>query len=256
MSEVGGSICLRMEKFFQMADLLWQILFRAHDLLADMLIRFGSSLKRLILILAHLSVVIGIMVPSFRRGFGEAAGALLIFLLFLSPLSKIFRMRLLLLLMGFRREIGILMGYFACIHGIGYIFQGYDMRTAASLSGSVVGFALFSGFFAMVLLVPLILTSNRMSGRILGAWWKRLHALVYPAFIFVVLHRALIGAGREGVSMVVRGLEAALLLGSYGILKLLAWRDFSPFLRQISERVARSYESYHEKRSSVERKRI
>ncbi len=246
-----------MEKLFHSMNPVWEVLFRLHDLLSEVLIRFGKEIKWVILIVAHLSIIVGIMVPSLRRSFGEAAGTLLIVLLFLSPLSKIFRMKLLLLLMGFRREVGILMGYFACIHGVGYMMQGLDIQTMFSLPGwNFVRLAPVFGFVAMILLLPLIFTSNRIATRALGIWWKRIHFLVYPAFILVVLHRAFIVAGRGETSLVLRGLEATLLLGSYGILKLLAWKDCSPTLRRVLESVAVSYRSYQEHMKSHEIKNI
>lgn len=234
-----------MEKLLQISDPLLVVLFRAHDFLSNLLIRFGREIKRIILIVAHISIIIGIILPSLRRGFGEAAGTLLILLLFLSPLSKIFRMKLLLLLMGFRREVGILMGYFGCIHGIGYILHGYDIEAMLSFSDwNFVRLAPLFGFVAMIALLPLIFTSNRISTQTLGIWWKRIHFLVYPAFVFVVVHRAFIVPGGGESSLTLRGLEAVLLLSTYAILKLLSWKDFSPTLRRISDSVALSYRSY------------
>ncbi len=224
---------------------VWEILFRVHDILSDILIRFGREIKWILLIIAHASLIVGMLHPELRRNFGEMAGTLLIMLLFLSPLSKIFRMKLLLLLMGFRREVGILMGYFALIHGISYMLRGYDIQNTFSFTRwDFVTFAPLFGFVAMILLIPLILTSNRVSTRVLGIRWKRIHVLVYPAFLLVVLHRLFITSGRQDDSLLLRGLEAVLLLGSYGILKLLAWKDCSPTLRRVSESIALSYRSY------------
>lgn len=230
---------------------VWEILFRVHDILSDILIRFGREIKWILLIIAHASLIVGVFHPELRRNFGEMAGTLLIMLLFLSPLSKIFRMKLFLLLMGFRREIGILMGYFACIHGISYMLRGYDIQNILSFTRwDFVTFAPLFGFVAMILLIPLILTSNRVSTRVFGIWWKRTHMLVYPAFVFVVLHRLFIIPNGQETTLMLRGLEATLLLGSYGILKLLAWKNFSPSLRRISESIACSYRLYREEKAS------
>lgn len=246
-----------MEKLFHSMNPVWEMLFRLHDLLSEVLIRFGKEIKWVILMVAHLSIIVGIMVPSLRRSFGEAAGTLLIILLFLSPLSKIFRMKLLLLLMGFRRELGILMGYFACIHGISYMLRGYDIQNILSFTRwDFATLAPLFGFVAMLFLLPLILTSNRVSTRVFGLWWKRIHFLVYPAFVLIVLHRLFITSGRQDASLLFRGLEAVFLLGSYGILKLLAWKDCSPLLRQVSQSVALLYRSYQEHMKSHEIKNI
>ncbi len=240
-----------MEKLFHIMNLMWEMLFHIHDLLSEVLIRFGREIKWGILIGAHTSLIVGLLYPELRRNFGEMAGTLLIMLLFLSPLSKIFRMKLLLLLMGFRREVGILMGYFAVIHGTLYMLHGYDLQSILSVSGwSFVRLAPLFGLVAMIFLLPLILTSNRISTQTLGIWWRRVHFLVYPAFVLVVLHRAFIVTRGGDASLVLRILEALLLLGSYGILKLLARKDCSPTLRQISDSIALSYRSYQENRRS------
>lgn len=238
-------------------DPVWEILFRVHDILSDILIRFGREIKWILLIIAHASLIVGVLHPELRRNFGEMAGTLLIMLLFLSPLSKIFRMKFLLLLMGFRREVGILMGYFACIHGISYMLRGYDIQDILSFTRwDFVTLAPFFGFVALLLFLPPLLTSNRISTRVFGIWWKRIHILVYPAFLLVVLHRLFITSGRQDDPLLLRGLEAVLLLGSYGILKLLAWKDCSPLLRQVSQSVALSYRSYQEHMRSHEIKNI
>lgn len=46
----------------------------------------------------------------------------------------------------------------------------------------------FYGFVAMVIGLPLWLTSNDFSVRILKAWWKRIHRLAYLMLIFAALH--------------------------------------------------------------------
>jgi sulfoxide reductase heme-binding subunit YedZ len=222
-------------------------LFVLHDVLCDVLIRFGREIRRAILIAAHGSIVIGILMPDLRKGFGNMAGALLIGILFVSPLSLIFRMRLLLLLMGFRREVGILMAYGAGVHGIGYMLHGYDIRTMLSWTrADFIVLAPLFGFVAMMLLLPLLITSNGMAVRRLGKWWKRIHFLVYPAALLIVLHRAFIVTGREESFLLMREWEAILLVGSYGFLKLLAWRDIVPGLEKIIHAVAMRYRFYRE----------
>jgi len=53
------------------------------------------------------------------------------------------------------------------------------------------------GALAVLLLVPLALTSTRGWIRRLGRWWKRLHWLVYPAAILSVLHFDWMRAGKN-----------------------------------------------------------
>jgi sulfoxide reductase heme-binding subunit YedZ len=67
------------------------------------------------------------------------------------------------------------------------------------------------GFSALVLLVPLALTSTRAMMRRLGRNWQRLHRLVYPAAVLAVLHFVwLAKAGR--LEPLVYGTALAVLL--------------------------------------------
>lgn len=91
-------------------------------------------------------------------------------------------------------------------------FAFADVGLAAGLAeggwtAGILGDAtLVTGTTAVLLLVPLALTSNRFSMRRLGRNWKRLHRLVHAVITVVALHLYFL----EGV----RGLvEAALLFG-------------------------------------------
>jgi sulfoxide reductase heme-binding subunit YedZ len=47
---------------------------------------------------------------------------------------------------------------------------------------------IWTGWAAMLLFVPLAVTSNDASMRMLKAGWKRLQRLVYPAAVLVLVH--------------------------------------------------------------------
>ncbi|MEY3877743.1 MAG: hypothetical protein RLZZ191_1426, partial [Pseudomonadota bacterium] len=47
---------------------------------------------------------------------------------------------------------------------------------------------IWTGWAAMLLFIPLALTSNDASMRALKAGWKRLQRLVYPAALLVLVH--------------------------------------------------------------------
>lgn len=73
-----------------------------------------------------------------------------------------------------------------------------DLLVAAIVDGALAGTAgklgLAAGTMATLLLVPLAMTSNRLSMRWLGRDWKRLHVLIYPVFALIVLHVYFIGS--------------------------------------------------------------
>jgi DMSO/TMAO reductase YedYZ heme-binding membrane subunit len=195
-----------------------------------------------ILIVAHTSLF-GLFFPEVRRDFGEMAGNLLIAILFLSPIATITKVPFLRIAMGFRRELGILMGYLAIVHGLGYALSPGFFDSFPSDPQIVFGIA------AIFLTFPLLLTSNTFAIRRLGGKnWKRVHALVYPMFVLVVTHRFLAGNGDDDFSRIIAGI---FLLGSYAFLKYLAWKPESfPFLRKPIDCIAGRYKEYQQSKNT------
>jgi sulfoxide reductase heme-binding subunit YedZ len=214
--------------------------FWLHDVSATFLAKNLFTLKKGILIFAHLSLL-GFLWPEFRRDYGSWAGNLLIALLFLSPVARITRMRLLNQVMSLRREFGILMAYLALVHGLGYITDAHwqvfvnAMPFDGFFSGKI---AFFYGFVALLLTLPLLLTSNTWSQAHLGPRWKQLHRIVYGLFAFVVLHRFLIRG--DAFSL----FQAFLLIGSYAGLKILAWRNTWAGLNKVLYFIGGEYKEY------------
>jgi sulfoxide reductase heme-binding subunit YedZ len=77
-------------------------------------------------------------------------------------------------------------------------FAFTDLLSAATIDGLFTGTAgklgLAAGTMATLLLVPLAVTSNRLSMRWLGKYWKQLHLLIYPIFALIVVHLYFIGS--------------------------------------------------------------
>lgn len=222
--------------------------FFVHDALTDVLAFRIILAKRVLLFLAALSL--GILVAPFRdavaRDMGELAANILLFILFLSPLSVIFRAKLLLLLMSLRRELGILMGALALVHGLTYLVP--LVRAGVSPVSPTNPF-LLSGVLALLLTIPLLLTSNNISTRLLGRNWKRLHRLVYLVLFFAVVHRYF-AVGGGGFAFA----QAVFLLGSYGAVKFLAFRPaLFPPLSWVNAFVASRYAAYKSGLSASER---
>lgn len=228
---------------FQLIRPILPLFFLLHDRVSDWMIRNVRRIKIILLIGAHATLA-GFLFPEMRKDFGEMAANLLILILFLSPLSKIFRMRLLLILMGLRRELGIFMAYLATVHGVGYFLDPawFDLVVRPYWPDSLFSLdpMILFGIVGYFLTLPLLLTSNTLANRVLGGkGWKRLHRVVYGVFLFVVFHRFLMRGG-DPSSFV----QAGLLLGSYGFLKLLAWRNILPPLRESINLVSSYYEEW------------
>lgn len=231
-----------MEKLVQTAEPLLRFAYRLHDTASDFLAKHVFTVKKGILILAHLSLF-GFFFPELRKEFGELAANLLIAILFLSPLSKIFRMRLLLQGMMLRRELGIMMGYLATVHGIGYLIDPdwFEYIVVPILAGNFWGEdpRYIFGILAYGLTLPLLFTSNALSQRLLGPKWKLLHRTVYLMFVFAILHRFIV---KEMTPVAL--IEAGILIGAYAGAKLLAWKNFLPPLAEAIRLVSEDYRRF------------
>lgn len=210
-----------------MFDPIFQLLFWFHDLLSDFALRHVAGLKRTILVVAHISLL-GLFFPDSYRSYGSAAQALLLVILFISPFAKITRMRLAMQLLGFRRELGIMMGYFALVHGLGYVIDPwfFSEYVVPYLSfGMILQMdpRLLTGIVAFFLTLPLLLTSNGIALRMLGGVrWKRLHFLVYPLIIFVEFHQIFRFDRPEWNTAKLA--QGAVIVSAYFLLKLIAGR--------------------------------
>jgi len=91
-------------------------------------------------------------------------------------------------LMGFRRMLGLFAFFYISVHFLFYLLvdQGLDWRLL--LEDIAKRPYITVGFTALMLLVPLAVTSTRRAMRRMGRRWQRLHRLVYPAAILGCTH--------------------------------------------------------------------
>lgn len=99
------------------------------------------------------------------------------------------------LLMAFRRHFGILMFITAFIHMSftttlpQLVLYDFDASRITLQTHQVVG------MLSWWILLPLWLTSNDISVKLLGTWWKRLQSLTYVALAGIFVHVALLLEG-------------------------------------------------------------
>ncbi|MFZ2187364.1 MAG: ferric reductase-like transmembrane domain-containing protein [Candidatus Moraniibacteriota bacterium] len=228
-------------------DPLVVLCFELHDFASSFIAKNFLVIKRGMLVVAYLSLL-WILFPETRRSFGNAAEAMLLFILFLSPISKIFRMRLLFQAMGLRRELGILMGCFALVHGAAYFIDpasfSFDIAPYLNTHFFSMQPLFYFGIFSLALTVPLLLTSNNLSQRVLGGRrWKILHRIVYVLLLVVLLHVLFLRSMRGGYSVIEWIPPISIILG-YILLKVLAWKNFLPFLRDGIADVSARYTAF------------
>lgn len=91
-------------------------------------------------------------------------------------------------LIRFRRAVGVLTFLYVALHLVAWIGLDMGLLWRQALADLVKRPYLLFGITAFLLLLPLALTSNNASVRWLGANWRRLHRLVYPAAVLGVVH--------------------------------------------------------------------
>ena len=117
---------------------------------------------------------------------GEWSARLMIIAMILSPLVSLLGPRPWLnWLVQRRRALGVAAFVYAMLHLIFYLI---DMGNLGDILAEFWALGIWTGWAAMLLFVPLALTSNDASMRALKAGWKRLQRLVYPTAVLVLVH--------------------------------------------------------------------
>jgi sulfoxide reductase heme-binding subunit YedZ len=151
---------------------------------------------------------------KFSKEMGEFGYNLIIFILFLSPVTKIFsNFKILKDISGFCKELGMLSFWILTIHVIGMML---DLNLFNNFSSLFLENYLIFGFLAYILIFILGITSNKFSMRMLRKKWFLLHKLLYIVLVLAVVHVVLI----KGET------ERYLVLVGFFILKLFVYFKF------------------------------
>lgn len=103
----------------------------------------------------------------------------------ITPLRQLANINLLL----YRRAIGLLAFFYACLHLLAYLVLDQGLDWPAIWADIVKRPYITVGVASLVLMVPLAITSNGAMVRKLGARaWRKLHRAVYVAAILGALH--------------------------------------------------------------------
>ncbi len=88
----------------------------------------------------------------------------------------------------FRRMLGLYAFFYVCCHFSIWLVFDHSVDLGAMLEDIVDRPYITLGFSALVLLVPLAVTSNQAAIRRLGRRWRMLHQLVYLIVVLAILH--------------------------------------------------------------------
>ncbi len=162
-------------------------------------------------------------VDVIERSLGLWALWLLIAGLCITPLQRRTPLRLIKL----RRPIGVLAFSYVLVHFLTWLLL--DVQIPAQIVADIIKRPYVTvGMAAMLLLLPLALTSNNWSIRNLGARWRRLHQLVYPAVLLAGLHMVMQAKGFQ--------LEPLVYLGLIFLLLAIRWMPLSSFRQAFVKR--------------------
>jgi sulfoxide reductase heme-binding subunit YedZ len=89
---------------------------------------------------------------------------------------------------AFRRMLGLFAFFYACLHFATYLVLDHFFDWATIVEDIVERPFITIGFAALVLMIPLAITSTAGWVRRLGRRWQRLHRLVYVAAVCAVVH--------------------------------------------------------------------
>lgn len=147
--------------------------------------------------------------------YGRVALYLLIAAMAITPLRRLAQVNL----FKYRRALGVCAGGLTLLHvAVWLVLDMQDLGKA--LEEAVKRRHLIFGLVAAVLMIPLLVTSNKMSVRRMGRTWNQLHKLAYAILPLAAIHYLLANKTIET--------EAALLFG-IGILWLILRIDYQKF---------------------------
>lgn len=132
----------------------------------------------------------------------------LIAALVVTPCLKLLRLNL----VRFRRALGLLGFYYACLHLAVWVWLDHWFNWGAIWAEIIKRPYITVGMVAFVILLPLAVTSNNYAVRRLRAeTWKRLHWWAYPATALGALHFLLVVKAWPPEPLIYLGIVTALL---------------------------------------------
>jgi sulfoxide reductase heme-binding subunit YedZ len=116
---------------------------------------------------------------------GDWALRFLLITLAISPLRQWFG---LVALIRFRRMLGLTVFFYVSCHFMIWLVADHSFNFADMFEDVIDRPYITLGFSALLLLIPLAVTSNQAMVRRLGKGWKKLHKLTYLIAILAMLH--------------------------------------------------------------------
>lgn len=192
--------------------------------LNDFLRKYMKIWEKILVIIAFASIIFLFPWLINMREIWEKALSVLTIILFLPILSRVFSVSIASSLIPYRRWLWILMGMLAFVHSLHYLTAPILDETAFIpflwerefwITGTLPSyFGIW--FIALLVTLPMLLTSNVYSMKILGKKWKVLQRGSYLILVLVYLHVILV---RENISFLDTITVVLFIIG-----KILEWK--------------------------------
>ncbi|MDP6788357.1 MAG: protein-methionine-sulfoxide reductase heme-binding subunit MsrQ [Rhodospirillales bacterium] len=164
-------------------------------------------------------------IEAITRFLGDWAMRLVLVTLAVTPLRRLFGWPV---LMRLRRMVGLFAFAYAVLHLSSYVVLDQFFYWPEIWADIVKRNFITVGMIAFLMLLALAATStNAMVRRLGGKRWRRLHRLVYPAAVAVIVHFYMM-AKADVREPLIYGAIAALLLGYRAVLGLRGRRRRKP----------------------------
>ena len=164
-------------------------------------------------------------IESLTRSSGDWTLYFLILTLTITPLRRLSGQHW---LQALRRMLGLFAFFYACLHFTTFIWFDHFFDLAEIMRDVWKRPFITVGFVALLLLIPLAVTSTHAMQRRLGRRWSQLHRLVYGVALLALLHFWWMRAGKQNFA-------EPILMGAI-IIVLLAARAAGPIQRWIRVR--------------------
>lgn len=127
------------------------------------------------------------------RTLGKVALILLTIVIYTKPLVKLFpTIGFFKSLLVLRRSLGQASAFAVIAHVLAQVFPRLSLTDLLTFAAtSQPSYFLFWGFWGLVLILPLLITSNDLSTHLLKRKWFLLQKLIHPLYIFSMIHFAL-----------------------------------------------------------------
>lgn len=149
-------------------------------------------------------------VKAMEHEMGELGLKVLILSLIVTPLRRFTGVSLL----KFRRALGLIGFFYIFCHLL--VWLVLDVQIPAQIWADILKRPYITiGMAGFLLLIPLAITSNTASIRKLGAGWRKLHKLAYPAILLGGVHYLMLVKGWQIEPMIYLAVIAGLLAARF-----------------------------------------